>query len=139
MVFKQLSIVSSSIEILPSLSSLYSTSDIIVVSTCYQTVVLKQISDTQVQELTGYSSFIMHEPTIAMVSSESKGYIIQVTPSSVRLMTYGEGGEYIGQWRPPQSELISMAKLTTAQCVVCCGKGTLVYLECTRAGIVEKG
>lgn len=109
-----------------------------VISTCYNTVALKQSSATEVEELSKYSALVLNETTLALASSD-RGYIVQVTPSKVNLIHYGENGSFIGQWTPPAGEHITMAKATATECVICCGRGTLVYLECADTGIAERG
>jgi hypothetical protein len=53
------------------------------------------------------------------------------------MMTCQEKGFLISDWKPPQGQSIAIAKMNTTQCVICYGRGMLVYLDCAEDSLKE--
>lgn len=100
---------------------------LLVVSTAFETIFLKPTGSLEMVEYQSSSALILNEITLATALT-SKNNIIQVTPSSVRLVCH-EVVKLIAEWKPPNSEKIVMAKVNASQCVLCYGTGMLVYLD----------
>jgi DNA damage-binding protein 1 len=111
--------------------------DMMIVSTCYSTIVLQQKSAMEIKEHR-QSELTLNEPTLALASSK-EGYIVQVTPSGVKIVTYGATVGVVGEWEPPGGETIALAATNESQCIVCLDRGTLVYFQCTKAGLYKRG
>lgn len=100
---------------------------LLVVSTVFETIFLKPTSPFEMVEYQSSGGLVLNQNTLATALTPGNN-IIQVTPSSVRLVSH-EAVELLAEWEPPYQEKIVMAKVTATQCVLCYGTGMLVYLE----------
>ncbi|CAO0790870.1 unnamed protein product [Mucor circinelloides] len=103
--------------------------DVLVISTFDRTLVLQQTSDTEMKEFAKYSGIVHNEITLAATINQ-QGYLIQITKSSARIMSAGDQGALLFEWKPPKGEYIAIAQANEVQCVLCCGTGMLVYFDC---------
>lgn len=105
----------------------YFFSDDLIVTTCFETFVMKQ-TDDNVED-----GYILHEPTLSI--STNGTIILQVVESKVCLL-YDQ--EILDEWEPPNGAKISVAKTTEEnQCILCYGKGNLVYLGVIGNTLIE--
>ncbi|KAI8880494.1 hypothetical protein K501DRAFT_254965 [Backusella circina FSU 941] len=112
--------------------------DTIVASTSNETVVITPFQDpTLAEDVNFYSAISLEEATL-VIGNTYNGHIIQVTPSSVRLMSTGIDGTLLSQWRPPFSKTIAIAKLTPNKCVLYYESDALVCLQVENDNLVEK-
>ncbi|KAI8636915.1 CPSF A subunit region-domain-containing protein [Parasitella parasitica] len=104
------------------------TSDTLIISTFDRTIVLNQTSDTEMKEYNKYGALIHNDITLATTVNH-QGHLVQITKLSARIMTLGSQGTLLHEWRPPKGEYIAIAQVNATQCVLCCGKGLLIYLD----------
>lgn len=127
---------------LPLLSNVFCLkNELMVISTAMDTILLKkQGNDIQhVVEYQQYSGFNLQEVTLATAMATRHGnYIVQVTSSSVRLMGSDVHSQLIAEWKPPNNQTIAIAKVNATQCIVCYGKGMLVYLHIAKNALIQK-
>lgn len=81
------------------------------------------------REIKHYSAIVHNDITLA-TGINKQGYLVQITKLSARIMTMGEEGKLLYEWKPPKGEYIAIAQLNATQCVICCGRGLLVYFDC---------
>lgn len=113
-------------------------SDSLLITTALETILLKPLrdADNQFMEYTSYSGLCTNETTLA--SGLWNDHIVQITPSSARLMTKDEHGTLLAEWKPPRNKSISMAKLKESHCLVCYEDDIIVYLEIVLNTFVER-
>lgn len=113
--------------------------DTLIMTTPLETIVvtLQSPQTMKMKECQTFSAMIKNEATLAMGVTKN-GYIIQVTPSSVRLMEYSKEGKLLHEWQPPHGAQIALAKLNPSQCVLCYGNGMLVYLDVAENTLIQK-
>jgi DNA damage-binding protein 1 len=115
-------------------------SPLLMISTTMETIILKSTSDhllNEMREYQTYSGLILNEITLTTVVTQNN-HILQVTPSSVRLVQYDPSGNLLFEWKPPKNDKIAIAKANATQCVICYGSGILVYLEIADNVLVQK-
>ncbi|KAI8090511.1 CPSF A subunit region-domain-containing protein [Thamnidium elegans] len=112
----------------------------LVITTALETIVLKAARNnpSELTEYQNYSELVLDQDTLDIAFTLNKRNIVQVTTNSVRLVQDDEKGLLVAEWIPPNNQKISIAKVNTRQCVVCCGKGTLVYLDITDNALSPK-
>lgn len=113
-------------------------SDSLLITTALETILLKphKDADNQFMEYASYSALCTNETTLA--SGLWNDHIVQITPSSARLMTKDEYGTLLAEWKPPGNRSISMAKLKESHCLVCYENDVIVYLEIVNNAFIEK-
>ncbi|RCH91996.1 DNA damage-binding protein 1a, partial [Rhizopus azygosporus] len=113
-------------------------SDSLLITTALETILLKPLrdADNQFMEYASYSGLCTNETTLA--SGLWNDHIVQITPSSARLMTKDEHGTLLAEWKPPRNKRISMAKLKESYCLVCDEDDTIVYLEIILNTFIER-
>lgn len=114
--------------------------DTLLISTAMETILLKTRNNfTEMVEYQQYSGLILNEITLtATIATRKHNCILQVTPSAVRLVTNDANGQLVSEWKPPNNEKIAIAKANTTQCVICYGRGMLVYLHIAENALIEK-
>jgi hypothetical protein len=110
--------------------------DTLLISTIKESFIVKFTSATQVREIQQFSVLPLNTPTLA-AGTTKRGYLLHVTALSVRMMTCQEQGVLIDEWKPPKGQSIAIAKMNETQCVLCYGRGTLVYLDCAGETLKE--
>ncbi|GAA5808539.1 hypothetical protein MFLAVUS_001930 [Mucor flavus] len=126
---------------IPLLNKVWSLgSNTLVLATALETIILKADGNKpdKLTEYQTYSKLVLDEDTLDIALTSNKRNIVQVTTTSVRLVQDGEHGLLVSEWVPPNNQNISIAKVNPRQCVVCCDKGTLVYLDITDNALLPK-
>lgn len=119
---------------IPLVNNIWSlNSNMLVVSTALETILLKTASKHNLNELKeyqAYSGLVFNLITLDIAVTFNRN-IVQVTSFSVRLVMDDPKGRILSEWIPANGEKISIAKVNSTKCILCCGKGTLVYLDIT--------
>lgn len=112
----------------------------LVISTIHETRVLYVHSEeNRLEELYSFSALRMGEATLALDAVNSD-MLMQVTPSSVRLMSSALNGSLLSEWRPPSPEaIITVAAVSGSRCVLSYGFGTLTYIDVQNGILIERG
>lgn len=108
----------------------------LLISTIKESFILKFQNESTAQEYQQFSALTLNIPTIT-TGVTSKGYLLHVTASSVRMVTFQENGVLVDEWKPPQDQSIAIARMDATKCVLCCGLGMLVYLNCAGDTLTE--
>lgn len=88
--------------------------------------------------LARYSGLALDKRTLA-VANVFGDCILQVTDSSVRLMSCGSDGRLLDEWFPEGPSQITVASINATQCVVSNGYGRLVALSIQGSRILKMG
>ncbi|KAI8369638.1 CPSF A subunit region-domain-containing protein [Radiomyces spectabilis] len=113
--------------------------DMLVLTCVNSTRILRKSKQKEpLEELRSFSTFSFQEPTLATGCTLDND-IVQVTPSSVRLMSSKAEGTLIAEWKSPDNSPITVARLNGSQCVLCHGLNNLVYLEIQANKLLQKG
>jgi hypothetical protein len=83
------------------------------------------------KEIAKYSAIVHNDITLA-TTVNNRGHLVQITKLSARIMSLGDQGTLLYEWKPPKGEYIALAQVNATQCVLCCGRGMLVYFDCAR-------
>lgn len=121
---------------IPLITNVWTLGDILLVSTALESIVI-QYAQMDMRELEQYSQLILNETTLTSVITK-KGHILQVTPTAVRLVESRRDGKLKSEWRPPHGGEIAVVKANTTQCVLCYGRGMLVYLDIADDVLAQK-
>jgi DNA damage-binding protein 1 len=124
---------------IPLITNVWSLGGILLISTVIDTTAVELVKKEtmEMKEYSQYSALVLNEITLTSVITKG-GYILQVTPSSVRLLENHVYGTLKSEWKPPHGAQIAVAKANTSQCVLCYGRGMLVYLDIADNVLVQK-
>ncbi|KAI8149358.1 CPSF A subunit region-domain-containing protein [Fennellomyces sp. T-0311] len=112
--------------------------DLLVIATVHDTRVLYiPLGEKILEEMEQFSGICMNETTLA-TGPIFDGKLIQVTPSSARLIKCDITGGLLSEWQPSSSEVITVAAVNGSQCALSYGSGTVVYLEVNGNKLVQK-
>ncbi|KAF9429620.1 DNA damage-binding protein 1a [Podila epigama] len=130
---------------LPGIKRVWSLKDTLD-STAENTLVMSFLESTRVVRVTpetemvqvDLDGFVTDAPTL-LVGNTKGDFILQVTPSSVRLIAppqHIQSG-LVAEWKPHAGQVISIAAMNATQCLVAVGGSTLVYLA-IGSGVLNK-